>query len=324
MFNSRSISFAITTFLLCPFWITPTQASTFAPPSGKTLLLVGQDKKTIDAYVQGTGRVPGGVMMYTSIQKMEGLEEQADCGSGCQFGNALLTTYPQSVVQVGLYMVNALGDILDGKYDGNLKKLSRWLKRAKRPVYLRIGYEFDYVKNDYSPAQYKAVFRYIVDFFRREKVTNAAYVWHAYSVLDVNRPWMDWYPGDEYVDWFGVSIFSGGQLYGAERFRALAAEHRKPFMIAESSPMGIYIVRSQVNWLKHLFDFIDQQKVDAWCYINSNWDILPMYKGWSWGDARIEKTPEVKDLWLKETGQDRYLKASKDLFEMLGYTSSIK
>jgi hypothetical protein len=44
-----------------------------------------------------------------------------------------------------------------------------------------------------------------------------------------------------------------------------------------------------------------------------------MWAGQSWGDARLEKHDETKNLWLNEIDQDRYLKASPDLFRKLGW-----
>ena len=55
------------------------------------------------------------------------------------------------------------------------------------------------------------------------------------------------------------------------------------------------------------------------CYINSNWDAEPMFQSEHWGDARLEKNAETKNFWLNEINQDRYLKASPDLFRLLGW-----
>ncbi len=298
-------------------------ADSFAPPSGKTILLVGQDRNTIARYVRATHHIPGGTMFYTSIQKLNGLEKPSEYGSGPQDGKALLRSYPKSVIQVGLYMVGGLGDTIDGKYDAHLKTLAQWIKKANRPVYLRIGYEFDNPKNYYDPDGYKQAFCYVVDFLRKEGVHNAAYVWHSYCWVEkFGQQWMDWYPGDDYVDWFGASIFSSGQLGTASDFFKLAREHHKPFMIAESTPWGMYTIRGKVDWLDHIFHFIEDQDVEAFCYIDSNWDVMPMYQGQHIGDARLEDYHEIKDLWLKEIKQDRYLKASPDLFQSLGWARS--
>lgn len=102
----------------------------FAPPSGKTLLFVGQDRDTIADYVRATGNIPGGTMFYTSIQEMKGLEGPNEYGSGPEDGKALLDYYPDSVIQVGLYMVNGLDQTIAGKYDTNLMSLAQWIKKS--------------------------------------------------------------------------------------------------------------------------------------------------------------------------------------------------
>lgn len=296
----------------------------FVPPPGKTLLLVGQDRDTIIRYVTKTGNTPGGTMFYTSIQQMEGLENSNEYGSGPQDAESLLLAYPDSVIQIGLYMVDGLHKTIAGRYRAHLKSLAQWIKNAHRPVYLRIGYEFDNPENHYDPQQYKQAFRYVVDFLRKEGVRNAAYVWHSYCWTQQSQQhWMDWYPGDDYVDWFGASMFSTpDQLWVVSAFVALAREHHKPFMICESTPWGMYTSRAKIDFLNHVFKLIKDQHIEAFCYIDSNWDPMPMYKGQHIGDARIEEDPVIKDLWLKEIDQDRYLKASSDLFQSLGWTDS--
>jgi len=288
-------------------------SDTYVPPPGKTLLIVGQDRDTISGYVAYVGDVPGGVMLYTSVQEARGLNSPADYGSGPQDGNALLQAYPYSVIQVGLYMVDGLEKTAAGKYDANLKTLAGWIKKASRPVYVRIGYEFDNPSNHYDPNQYVEAFRYVVDFLRKQGADNAAFVWHTQCAQDSGL-WLAWYPGDEYVDWFGVSLFSTGQIPVAKKFLEMAEEHKKPFMICESSPWGIYTLRGKIDWFTHVFNFIREEKVRAFCYINSNWDAMPMYRGQSIGDARLEENDEIKKIWLKETGQSRYLKASPGLY----------
>lgn len=296
-------------------------SNSFAPPSGKTLLLVGQDRDTILLYASATGNTPGGTMLYTSIQELKGLNGPNEYGSGPQDGQALLQSYPNSVIQVGLYMVGALERTIAGKYDAHLKALARWIKKANRPVYLRIGYEFDNPSNHYDPLQYAQAFRYVVDFLRRQGVHNAAYVWHSYCwTQKASEQWLAWYPGDDYVDWFGASMFAmPNQLWTVSSFVKLAREYHKPFMIAESTPWGMYTVRGKVDFLNHIFRFIKEENIEAFCYIDSNWDIMPMYRDQHIGDARIEENADIRNLWLNEVNQARYLKASPDLFRLLGW-----
>lgn len=293
----------------------------FAPPAGKTILMACCDRDTIANYVSATGNTPGGTMFYTSLQKIEGLDGPSDVGSGPMDGDALLKSYPNSVIHIGLYIVDELNDIIDGTYDAHLKTLAQWIKKANRPVYLRIGYEFDNPENHYEPQKYKQAFRYVVDFLRKEGVHNAAYVWHSqcWGAKSAQQS-MDWYPGDDYVDWFAASMFSmPSSLWFVSDFVKLSRAHHKPFMIAESTPWGMYTIHGKIDWYNHVFQFIKNQNVEAFCYVDANWDAQPMWKGQHIGDDRVEKYPETKDLWLKEIDQARYLKASPDLFRSLGW-----
>lgn len=294
----------------------------FVPPSGKTLLIVGQDRDTIAYYVHATGSVPGGTMFYTSIQKMDALDGPIDYGGGSMDGDVLLQTYPNSVIQLGLYMVDGLNNTLTGAYDANLITLAQWIKNANRPVYLRIGYEFDNPSNHYDPQQYIQAFRYVVNFLRREGVKNAAFVWHTDCGDHPGQQWLDWYPGDDYVDWFGVSIFGTSQIPMATKFLNFAREHGKPFMICESSPWHMYTVQDKIYWFTHIFRFIKDQNVAIFCYINCNWNAQDLWRNLNLGDARLEKTKETKDLWLNEIAHGRYLKASPNLFQTLGWIPS--
>jgi hypothetical protein len=293
----------------------------FVPPAGKILLFAGQSNKAIRNYVKATGAVPAGLMLYTSVQQVDALYEPSDCGGGECCGSALLREYPDAALQLGLYMVDALDAIADGVYDTNIDRIGAWIKDAKRPVYLRIGYEFDGPHNHYEPAAYVKAYRYIVDRFRRNGVDNAAYVWHSYAAFPPMRH-LDWYPGDDYVDWFGITYFAQSEAE-MKPVIVLAKEHGKPVMIAESSPNGIGTRQGTVSWqrwFKGYFDFIIKYDVRAFSYINDDWDSLPMFKDFHWKDARLNSNRIVRKKWNEETRKERYLLASKGLFALLGFT----
>lgn len=292
----------------------------FAPPPGKVLLIVGQDKTSIDNYVRAVGVVPGGTMVYTSIQEVDGLSKAVDHGGGIHYGQYLLDKYPDSVLQIGLWMVGALPGIVRGEYDRNIDKLGAWIKGTRRPVFLRIGYEFDYKGNGYEPEAYRQAFRYIVSRLRKAEVRNVAYVWHSYADLP-EHPWEDWYPGDDVVDWFAMSVFGKPNMY-MKKLAELARQHHKGLMIAESTPQGIgigYGASSWKFWYEPFFRFIQEEKVQIVCYIDYDWEAIPMFKGQGWGDARVEANEIVKKKWQDEILQNKYLQASSDLYKMLNY-----
>ncbi len=295
----------------------PAYAATapFIPQGGK-LLIIGQQKDTIDGYIKNVGIVPGGFMVYTSIQNMDGLDKPANYGSGVMFARYYVDHYPNTVIQLALYMVGALDKTLAGKYDKNITKLANWMKSVKRPIYFRIGYEFDLPQNGYDPQKYQDAYRYVVDHLRAQGVDNVAYVWHTACLTESQGNYLDWYPGDDYVDWFAVSLFDPMQIAVAKKFAIIALVHKKPMMIAESTPAGAVSTRAKLEWFRHYFDFINDNDVQVVCYINSNWNSYPMFKSQDWADARIQIDPTIKKMWLTETAAG-YLQSSPDLFNKL-------
>jgi beta-mannanase len=76
------------------------------------------------------------------------------------------------------------------------------------------------------------------------------FVWHSWAApRSKGLSLQDFYPGDEFVDWIGISLFQqlfpwstngsnayvnwGGDASDVEHVLEFAAEHRKPTMIAE-------------------------------------------------------------------------------------------
>lgn len=75
------------------------------------------------------------------------------------------------------------------------------------PVYLRFGAEFDVWTTPTEPETFKNAYRYVSDFFE-SRVPQVAMVWSPNSVSTWNVDVNDFYPGDEYVDWVGVSLYA--------------------------------------------------------------------------------------------------------------------
>ena len=295
------------------------KAARFIPPPGKVLLIVGQSLEDLKAYQKAVPETPAGLMGYTSVQRAQGLNLPADDGGGTQQMRKWVEGYPNTVLQIGLWMVNDCHNVVAGKMDPQLDQLADWIQKTQRPVYLRVGYEFDGPHNHYPPEDYKQAFRYIVERFRARGVTNVAFVWHSYGST-ISRPLMDWYPGDDYVDWFAISYFNQPERL-MQPMVDLAKAHGKPVMIGEASPWVIQAkyANSWNLWFKPLFKFIAANDIQALSYINCYWDVTPLFKRERWGDARIDAHPEILKQWLAETAKDTYLKASPDLYKTLGY-----
>lgn len=324
LLNRRSVVFVVGVVCLSAvFSVCETSAQKWAPADGHTLVVIGQNLKDMEEYVRMSDSIPAGFMTYTSIQEADGLDAPAvDRGAGIHFAGHYVQRYPGTILQVGLYMVNALDDILAGRYDDNIAALGRWIKTAQRPVYLRIGYEFDLPDNHYDPESYRAAFRYIVDRLRNDGVDNVAFVWHSYGQIHPARPMMNWYPGDDYVDWFGISFFNPFNQGNMAIIARLSKQHGKPLMLAESTPFQVGVLRGEKSWkiwFSRYFDFIEQWDVKMLCYINSGWDELPMFMGQGWGEARLQRNDFVKQRWMQKMTEERFIHFSPDLFEQIGF-----
>ncbi len=302
----RGLEFCLGIF--CLLMLAPPHSAAAASPAFQ--FVIGQDVEAFEDYAETFGHVPDGFMAYTSLKDLEGLWSEADHGGGRQHAERLMLQYPQCFMQLGLYLVDILPDIPKGAYDQNLIRLATWFKVIRVPVYLRVGYEFDGPHNRYDPEEYVAAYRYIVDFLRKkEGVTNVAYVWHSYAGYVDGGP-MRWYPGDEYVDWIGVSFFDAYAAGFRDHIVAIAKDLDKPLMVAESA---LYRTESKharmlwETWYERYFGFIKKDKVAMVCYINWDWDKYPMFKGQGWFNSRIQDDPYIKEKWVEELRNNGYI-----------------
>lgn len=326
----------INTFYLLPFVFigllrtTYGQLALFEPiEKNKTLLIVGQDlgaiggfsKPNNDGYVDHIELVPGGITSYTSIPSLGGLNESTNYGCGDIDAKAIIQNrkFDNSVLVLGLYLVNELKNINQGEYDITIREMGEWIKATKRPVFLRIGYEFDGEWNHHDPEAYQLAYRRIVNIFRSTYVENCATVWQSTGRFDTTYL-MQWYPGDDYVDWVGYSHFDN---FG-EATLQIARNHHKPVMIAESTPLHLQTDEGNPHhvWNQWFIPFFNQihansDIIRAVAYINADWESQPMWAGQNWGDSRIQENEFIKKKWLEEISSDFWLNASPSLFQQL-------
>jgi hypothetical protein len=322
----------------------------FSPPAGQVLLIIGQDTDSIDDYVASTSIVPGGVTGYTSLNRLEGIYNTADYGSGPHNLSYLAETYPSSAIAVGLHMVDFLPLAASGRADSKIDALLEALASFERPVFLRFGYEFDGEWNHYDPEEFVAAWRHFHERMRVKEIKNIALVWQSATWCGgrySGHPLEAWYPGDEYVEWMGISYFIQAADCAGRPFDELltfARERGKPVMVAEATPQryqtgdltfsddGANFTAKTAGaiwdeWYWPLFNTIHNNGdvIRVLAYINADWDSQPMwsapYRSGYWGDSRIQADEEIKKRWLAEVEGDFWLHASPDLFTALGYPS---
>lgn len=305
-------------------------APKFAPPDGKKLLIIGQDLGSVggldshsDGYVDNiTEHIPAGITTYTDIPNLGGLQFQQNWGAGDIYADAYAQdeTFDNTFIVIGLFMVNRLNGIRDGFFNSGIRKLANWCKDQDRPIFIRIGYEFEGPWNSYAPNAYKDAWQHIVHIFDEEAVQNVAYIWQSAGLNQSNIE--NWYPGDKYVNWVGYSHFDGQNM--GQSIRDFADAHDKPIMIAEATPRRLINIGAPeghwTSWFAPLFERIyENDRIKALAYINADWESQSMWRGQGWGDSRVQVTDYIKDAWSTEIAKEPWLTASDSLFEILQY-----
>ncbi len=280
------------------------------PPAGFAWHGVGQDPLGIAEYIGAVGPElrPAIVSAYTAIHPLWTSFAQWRGYTRDELV-AQFEAYPDCIhhlaVPMGVSRPNekstpwtCLDLIIKGSLDTHLRDLARLVGQLRHPVLLRPGFEFNGDWNGYDPALYIPAFRRVVDVMRDVAGERIAWVWHGVTHTPGLPEWMRWYPGDDYVDWFGLSTFSQGHLgdvKGGAWIRDAEA-HGKPLMICESTPMKFDIAtqadEAWAGWYAHLFDFVARYNAcRAFVYINQNLAQWPMWK--DFGDSRLHRSPAV-------------------------------
>lgn len=346
----------------------------------KVKLLIGQDLRSVRAYVK-TSRYPdpAGVTTYLSFYNLLnpnfpsygalGIDARGyptnvsvDWGAGPLNAHAIAKEYPKTILNIGLniaegnssqvWVDGGLKAIAGGRYDREINRLAVFFKSIKNPVYLRIGYEFDGVWNKgyENTHAYIRAYRHIVNQLRAKQLSNVAFVWQASAspiddiIESKHENISQWYPGDNYVDWVGLSWFlssdkvvkkAATQRYLANEVLRFSRLKQKPVIIAEASPQGYdlsamtqsnispvwdgeagknksTVTASQVwrGWFVPFFTFIRENSdvIKAVAYVNADWDSQELwaapYLNGYWGDSRVQVNSEISRRWLSEISDE--------------------
>ena len=292
----------------------------FEPPDGRVLHGAGQNLEYFGSYSAALSAEtqPAVFMFYKSIKN-----PKATNISKGDF-QAYLEKYPYAMPQIGLGL-KAGGEAVDGavaegEYDEDIRNWATELKAVNRPVFVRIGFEFNGKHNGYSVEWYPKAFRRVVDIWREEGVSNVANVWC--STIGGNL--LEWYPGDDYVDWWGWDKFyAAAPLPPAVQFMNDAMAHGKPVMIGEATPKGKDTHDGQPVWEKWFVPFFqmleDWPAIKSINYINWDWEAVNPGKWKGWGIAQIEVNDFILEHYQQEIADPRFLHADKDLHALLGY-----
>ncbi|MBX2827170.1 MAG: 1,4-beta-xylanase [Flavobacteriaceae bacterium] len=320
-------------------------AQKFEPKDGKCLVFIGQDLEATGGLINYSNGYsdhfapPAGITLYTNLSPgnasfgyynkgLDGLKFKANWGAGDSWADLYLqdATYQNSAIAIGLSFVNNEKKVAKGTHDPLIKELAHWIKSTGRPVFLRIGYEFDgWEWNHYKRKHYLKSWRRIHSIFESEKVDNVAFVWQSKGVGSDQSVLEAWYPGDDLVDWCAYSYFGQPD----EEMLVFARRHNKPVFIAEATPVrerdGLFFDSDlkkenldKIIWQEWFLPFFETIKnnsdvIKAFSYINADWSSQPMWitnPTFQKVDSRLQESPYISEKWKEELAESRYIHAS--------------
>lgn len=228
------------------------------------------------------------------------------------------------------------------KMDSYLEEISNMLRKYDNiPVYLRFAAEFDVWKNLPESEPFKNAFRYVSNYFKSRN-SNVAVVWSPNQVSNWNIDIDDYYPGDEYVDWVGVSSYAkkypntnGDAVQDALFFKnginsepVIALKDiiekygdRKPIMLSESG-CGHHVMNGGVAG-EDTASFAMRRIKEYYSYLPM---VYPQIKLIAYFDNYVESKDETSDFRLSTNSalQNAYLELTKgERFIQGGYNNDV-
>ena len=180
----------------------------------------------------------------------------------------LLTWEPWNPNEGTSQSIDYLKEITEGKHDAYLTAFAQQVKNFANPVFLRFAHEMN--GNWYPwgnrPSEYISAYRYLVDIFRREGITNVKFVWsinHESVPYEPINQTTKYFPGEAYVDMVGLDGYNFGTSRAGSTWRNFyeifspaysfvsGVYPNKPIIIAEVA--STEIGGNKTNWINDMF-----------------------------------------------------------------------
>ncbi|PKO99942.1 MAG: cellulase [Bacteroidetes bacterium HGW-Bacteroidetes-8] len=198
---------------------------------------------------------------------------------------------------------NGLSAIARGDFDNYIDNWAGAAARFGHPLFLRLGHEmndpyrYPWGPQNNDPKDFIAAWRHIVERFRFAGANNVIWIWSPHpGYLDFDM----YYPGDNYVDWIGLTALNYGTVATWSRwwtFRevvnesyTILSEYSKPIMISELGSLNVGGERDL--WFGDALKLIhgEYSAVKAVLFFHVNSDITVTYKSLDWsfkGDSSV-------------------------------------
>jgi len=163
----------------------------------------------------------------------------------------------------------ALSTIIDGKHDAYITRFAEAVKAAKVPIAIRFMHEMNGNWYPWSPGvngnttgEYVQAWQHVWNLFHTVGATNVIWIW-APNVLrgaqnDIHLA--DVYPGDQYVDWIGMSAYEDYEKTATALLSPTLDDirrfTRKDVLITET---GAQPNTNKTAWIENFLAWLPQQ-----------------------------------------------------------------
>jgi len=236
----------------------------------------------------------------------------------------------------------SMQNIIDGVFDDQLRAWAADAKQDNIPLLIDFAVEMNgdwfswngtyngkdkkgYGDETYfdGPERYRDAYRHIIDIFREAGVDRVTWFFHAdiYSSPDEN--WNEakyYYPGDEYIDWLGISIY--GPQHPKEDYwetfsEILADRYQSILDISQTKPIAIlefgvtdnHPLGKKDAWLEDAFEtildnpYLDFQAISYW---HENWEEQDNL----FAELRIDSSAESLEIFRKYSAHPRFVSSA--------------
>jgi hypothetical protein len=221
------------------------------------------DPVGLNAYESVVGRAPAADMIFQSWSEPLYYGSQMNALEGTNI-TPIVTWDPQLSTGVGI----PLSQIVAGDYDGYIIAAAKLAAAWKGTLMIRFAHEMNLSDSPFgpdingnTPSEFIAAWRHVVTLFRENGATNVRWIWSPNVYCNGQCPFIQFDPGDAYVDWVGLDGYNYGPSLGDPwtsllnvfqgSYKAITALTSKPLMIAETA--SAEAGGSKASWIIRAF-----------------------------------------------------------------------
>lgn len=225
----------------------------------------------------------------------------------------------------------SLKAILAGEWDAYIDTWAEGAKKFGRPFFVSFCNEMN---GDWFPWSgcfyggskggnevFKRAWRYVVDRVRSKGATNILWVFHVNAFPAENDDWnlmASYYPGKDYVDWLGLSIYGKqfrdegdwadfGDLIDWPTKEISEIDSTKPVMVAEFGVGDFPKSGDKARWISDALAQIPRySRIKAAIYWHERWQ----NEDGTYSNLRINSSPEVLKAFRQGIANPRWLGSS--------------